>query len=421
MEMREMLRIQDVSEQSATEGMQGNLLIIDDETSITTLLERQFRNDYTVRTAASGEDALDIINSGFIPHVILSDQRMPGMSGVEFLAASQQLVPDAVRVILTGYSDIQDIIASINEGHVYKFITKPWEQEILAQAIHHCFQHYRLATENKRLLAEVQEQNEQISAQNRKLTVQNEELSRLNSQIQRHMVEAVKLLSGLMPGNTHIYYTNHAQTVAMIARAIAEELCYSEESINSIVIASILHDVGKVGLPERCITPAPDVLPKKDIACYQTHAERGYNLINTISGLETVADIVYQHHEHYDGSGFPQRLEGKQISPAAMIVGLADLYHNRVYRIPTSVLAGNSFVQQNYTQSQVETAYRQTQAMSYIFRVSAWFDPDVLQAFYRVAQKGSCAPLQLGAIDESKDAKLVEMLRRKYSGTSQSA
>ncbi len=127
------------------------LLVVDDEASLLMLLSKLFRRYYDVRTAESGEQALEVIAQGFVPQVIIADQRMPGMSGAEFLAKSREIVPKAVRIILTGYTDVNDIIDSINLGHAYRFLTKPWNNQDLLETIRAGFAYYDLSTQNTEL------------------------------------------------------------------------------------------------------------------------------------------------------------------------------------------------------------------------------------------------------------------------------
>lgn len=146
-----MLRIKsalpDSSPLSRSVKEEYRLLIVDDERDILLTLHELFSPHYTVRTAESGAQALAIIQSGFIPQVILADQRMPGMSGTEFFAQTISLMPKTVRVVLTGYTDVQDLTDSINKGNVYRFLTKPWRNADLLEIIRVCFQHYYLSEE----------------------------------------------------------------------------------------------------------------------------------------------------------------------------------------------------------------------------------------------------------------------------------
>jgi two-component system, sensor histidine kinase and response regulator len=127
------------------------LLIVDDEPMLLTVLADIFQELYDLKTAESGEAALELLLGGFQPEVIVADQRMTGMSGAQFLAKSIPHAAKAVRVVLTGYTDVQDIIDSINLGHIYRFLTKPWQREELLEAVRLCFEHYDLATRNSDL------------------------------------------------------------------------------------------------------------------------------------------------------------------------------------------------------------------------------------------------------------------------------
>jgi two-component system, sensor histidine kinase and response regulator len=127
------------------------LLIVDDEPMLLIVLTDIFQELYDLKTAESGEAALDRLASGFQPEVIIADQRMTGISGAQFLAKSIAFAPKAVRVVLTGYTDVQDIIDSINVGNVYRFLTKPWQREELLEAVRLCFEHYDLTTRTNEL------------------------------------------------------------------------------------------------------------------------------------------------------------------------------------------------------------------------------------------------------------------------------
>lgn len=398
--------------QSKSDFSSGNLLIVDDDIVTITLMERIFKDQYVIRTAMTGERAIDLIHEGFIPQVILSDHFMPGMTGIEFLECTKQLVPEAIRVLMTGNKDIANVIDSINNGSIYRYITKPCEPDVLSVVIRQCYDYYYQSTQNRRLLEEVKIQYNHITAQNRKLEQSNVELVRLNNIIRKHMFEAVKLLSSLMPNYNQVYYTNHSQSVGMIARAVAEELSIDDEKINQIVIAALLHDIGKVGIPEKIVNPAPDVLSQREQRVYQTHSERGAQLLNSVSGLEFVSEIVHQHHEKVNGTGFPRQLQGDEVLVEASIISIANCYHNRVFRIPTTMMT-NSPYELNPIQTDSETQYRQAQAISYIYRHSSWFHADVLQAFYRVAQKSSCTLVSFGIQSEEND-KMMNTLRSKY-------
>ncbi|MBI1891937.1 MAG: EAL domain-containing protein [Burkholderiales bacterium] len=145
------------------------LLLVDDEANILTALKRLLRRDgYRILQAGGGEEGLELLMENDVD-VIVSDQRMPGMTGVEFLREAKKLRPDTVRIVLSGYTELQSITDAINEGAIYKFLTKPWDDEILRGHIEGAFKHKEMADENHRLHLEVQQANYEMAAANRRL------------------------------------------------------------------------------------------------------------------------------------------------------------------------------------------------------------------------------------------------------------
>jgi signal transduction histidine kinase len=136
---------------SAKAGALRPLLIVDDEEMLLEMLEKLFRERYDVRVANSGEAALELLHAGFHPEVIIADQRMPGLSGAEFLSRSREFLPQTVRIVLTGYTDVNDIIDSINLGSIYRFITKPWNPDELLETVRLSYEHYDMTTRNVEL------------------------------------------------------------------------------------------------------------------------------------------------------------------------------------------------------------------------------------------------------------------------------
>lgn len=116
-------------------------MVVDDEPANLRLLERLFRQDYEVIMAGSGEEALELL-SQHDAAVLITDQRMPGMTGVELLERTAVLRPRMVRIILTGYTDVETLVKAINSGHVYKYVTKPWNNEELRLTVSRALEHY---------------------------------------------------------------------------------------------------------------------------------------------------------------------------------------------------------------------------------------------------------------------------------------
>lgn len=158
--------------------MGRNLLLVDDEQNIIRSLTRLLRRDgYTILTANSGRDGLAILAENPVG-VILSDQRMPQMSGVEFLSQVKDLYPETVRMVLSGYTDLKSITDAINEGAIYKFLTKPWDDELLRANVEEAFRQYELVSENQRLTDELERANKELAAVNQDLEVRVREKTR---------------------------------------------------------------------------------------------------------------------------------------------------------------------------------------------------------------------------------------------------
>ncbi|MBK9574803.1 MAG: EAL domain-containing protein [Rhodoferax sp.] len=150
---------------------QRTLLLVDDEPNIVAALKRLFRRDgHTILTANSGPEGLELLSQHKVD-VIISDQRMPGMTGVEFLRAAKSLYPDTMRIVLSGYTELQSVTDAINEGAVYRFLTKPWEDEALRAQISKAFEHKELQEENQRLDIRIRSTNQELVAANRQLGV----------------------------------------------------------------------------------------------------------------------------------------------------------------------------------------------------------------------------------------------------------
>ncbi len=154
-------------------GRRPVVLIVDDEPDVSESLRHLFRRDYRVLTASSGLDGLAILHDEDV-HIILSDQRMPGMTGDTFLAHARHVRPDAIRMLFTGYADIQAVISAVNEGRIFRYILKPWDPLELEALVRQAAEQHELIAERNRLVDELQKTNSQLTEANRELAEANQ-------------------------------------------------------------------------------------------------------------------------------------------------------------------------------------------------------------------------------------------------------
>ncbi|MGO9471575.1 MAG: ATP-binding protein [Isosphaeraceae bacterium] len=147
--------------------MRPTLLVVDDEPGVLRTIHDLLRIDYHVVTCQSGALALQILRSGAAIDVIMSDQRMPGMTGVEVLRQAREIRPEATRLLFTAYTDIRTVVDAINQGHVFRYLSKPWEPEELEATVRQAVEHHNLIVEKNRLLSELQETNTKLMEANR--------------------------------------------------------------------------------------------------------------------------------------------------------------------------------------------------------------------------------------------------------------
>lgn len=181
--------------------MERILLLVDDEENIAASLVRLLRRDgYTILRANSGQDGLDLLAQHKVG-VIVSDQRMPGMTGTEFLIKVKELYPDTVRIVLSGYTELNSVTDAINRGAVYKFLTKPWEDDLLRANVEEAFQRYEMRAENIRLDTELRHANDALRQINQELeqrvelktheVVRNLHVLRVSQEVLDHLPVAV--------------------------------------------------------------------------------------------------------------------------------------------------------------------------------------------------------------------------------------
>jgi len=311
-------------------------LIVDDEDSILNAFKRILADEnYDVHVANSGLEGLNKLRSATKPYsIIISDQRMPEMSGVQFFSKAKEIFPDAIRILLTGYADSDAIIEAINKGGVHLYFTKPWHEEEILLHIKQSLSKVEILAENKRLVELIREKNKELTELNKALEqkalektndllIQTEKLKESYQKSQIIMDGIVRTLSKIIETRDP-YTAGHEDQVAKIACKIAREMKLPEEQISFIHIAATLHDIGKICVPSEILTK-PSALNNLEKAIIKTHCKVANDVLANIEFPYPVAEVIYQHHERLDGSGYPRGLRGNEIALEARIIGVADV------------------------------------------------------------------------------------------------
>ncbi len=276
--------------------MTYKLLIVDDEAPNIRLLERLFRQEYACLTASSGEEALQLLDQHDVA-VLISDQRMPQMSGLELLKRSADRRPHMVRILLTGYTDVEALVEAVNCGLVYMYVSKPWNNDDLKLRVSRAVQHY----ENNKLQHYLASNN-----------------GRLTNRIKEMRSDLVRALAAMLQLRDPFVYS-HAARVSKYAGRLGERIRLSEELLSDIMAASFLHDLGLIGTAGEMYSQFTD----EDLSSLTNHAVRAAELVSVVAELKDTADIIRYHYENFDGSGGPVGLIGEQIPLASRILRVA--------------------------------------------------------------------------------------------------
>ena len=304
------------------------VLFVDDEVNILRALQRLLRHEeMNVLSTDRANEALEIVAREPV-QLVVTDQRMPDMSGVDLLSKVRERQPDVVRMLLTGYTEIDVAVDAINRGQIYRLVTKPWNDDELRATIRQALDHWDLKSEIKRLNQVTREQNFRLQDMNRNLEAKvrerTKQLVAKHQELRRAYVQTVGALAEAVDAKD-AYTRGHSERVGVYASKIAREMGFAKDFIERVYIAGLLHDVGKIGIRDAVITK-PERLTPEEYEEIKRHPEIGARILEPVDFLRDVAPCVRHHHEWYDGSsrGYPDRLRGDQIPLPSRIILVAD-------------------------------------------------------------------------------------------------
>lgn len=268
------------------------ILLVDDEENILSSIRRQLRGKYNLEVALSGNEGIRIVDACNDIALVMSDYKMPSMNGVEFLSKIKEMRPDVVRMMLTGQADMEAVTKVINEGNIFRFITKPCPPDLLVKNINDGLEQYRLIHAEKELLTKT-------------------------------LGGTLKVLADLL-----VLAKPQAFSRGLRIRDIIKRIISKGDIVNTwqIEIAAMLSQIGCITVPDKILLKVIKGTPmtNEERRIYQQNIRTSSDMLRRIPRLEAVADIILYQEKYYDGMGFPaDLLKGEDIPLGSRIMRLA--------------------------------------------------------------------------------------------------
>lgn len=332
----------------------GRVLIVDDEVEIREVVRDTLEDQYDCVDAGSAEEALELVDG---TQVVISDIIMHGMSGLEMIPRVRKRSPDTVVLMVSGENSIDSAITAMRQG-AFDYVVKPFNIRQLSAAVDRAFQHHELLA-SKRLY----ENHLELLVKQR-----TEELDHALSSVEDSYRMTLKALAAALETRDHDTH-GHSERVVAFSLRLGQELRLDRETMRSLEFGSLLHDIGKIGVPD-AILHKPAKLNEEEWKSMRQHPILGGRILGGIPFLKGAARVVSQHHEMWNGTGYPEKLKGEAIDINARIFAVADTFDaitsDRVYR------AAQSY----------EAAAAELDKWS-----GEQFDPAVVAAFHRVPRE----------------------------------
>lgn len=312
---------------------QQKILLVDDEEAILNSLRRVLRNQpYELFLAQSGDDALRLLEQHAID-VVVSDARMPGMDGATLLSEVNKRKPDCMTILLTGYAEINTIVKAINEGQIYRYISKPWNDEELLMTLRQALAMQHAERERRRLVVLTRRQNEALRELNENLEMRVKDrtaelqqtadmLDLAYDELQRSYVISTEVFSMLI--NQRLPRDKQTnQQVILLVRAFCANQQIDDHSSRDIAMAAALYNIGKLSWGDELISSPSDLLYRNERDTYRKYPTQSESLLMALEPLRDAATLIRHHQEHWDGGGFPDHFKEQQIPFGARLLKLA--------------------------------------------------------------------------------------------------
>jgi response regulator RpfG family c-di-GMP phosphodiesterase len=310
-----------------------NILLVDDEPTVLALLRQTLEREkkYEVVACSDPLKALALLSERDFA-VIISDYKMPGMSGLDFLIESRQLLPHASRILITAVLSLPTIIEAINRGEIFRFIAKPWLREELLVTVSNAVHRHELVTSNDALQAETQllndeltKANESLAQQVRDLEEQRCQLDKVNQTLSHRYENSLELTRRIMTAFDPIL-GGQTRALVEIADKMAESDRFTDNERRTLRTAAGLCDLGLIGVPRemlRAFRTHPDRLSEQERSMLHNHPIYSQTLATLVDDSVDVGETIRSHHERFDGFGFPDGLTDKSIPWTARCLAVA--------------------------------------------------------------------------------------------------
>jgi len=313
------------------------ILVVDDEETIREIVSSMLTHaNYKCRQAASGLEAIALLDSGEEFELMLSDLMMADLDGIGLLERTKERFPDMPVVMVTAVHDISVALAAIRNG-AYDYLLKPFEREQLLATVRRAMENRRLKLENRAYQTNLETLVAARTEQLRKAMV---ELERSYDITLEALGDALDLKDRETEG--------HSRRVTAFTIAIARAMGLTADQIRVIARGAFLHDIGKMAIPD-AILNKPGALTPDEVAIMREHSYHGYQIVRKIPFLHEASEIVYAHQERFDGTGYPRGLKGDQIPLGARMFAVADtldaITSDRPYRPAQTLTAAREEIQ----------------------------------------------------------------------------
>ncbi len=369
-----------MGDNSNTEFMQTknqapmSLLFVDDEANILKALKRLFRpHGYKIHTAEGGAAGLALLEKQPVD-LVVSDMRMPEMDGAAFLEQVNQRWPDTVRILLTGYADITSTIDAVNKGCIYRYISKPWEDNDILLTVQRGLEQKNLEQERLRLVLLTQKQNRELRDLNAsledKVTARTGELQQtvsflelVNDSLDQSYRSTVEVFSHLIAMREHTD-NKRPRLITEHSAHLAEIMGMDAAKRQQLHYAALLRNLGKLCLKDKLLAKPVSTMNEAERKTFNKHPLLADGLLMALEPLQEASKLIRHQHEHVNGSGFPSQLRDTDIPLGSRILKVVGDFYDMQWGL---------LAQKRFNASEARDFLRKQQGK--------YYDTDIVDAF----------------------------------------